>query len=65
MAELSELYGDVFQIMDKIWAAGDRLLAAGLAPAMEGSTSGEILPKLRGAPQDALRSPTIERVGLG
>jgi hypothetical protein len=65
MAELSDLYSDVFQIMDEVWAAGDRLLAAGLAVATDGTTSGEILPKLRAALQDALRSPTIERLGLG
>jgi hypothetical protein len=64
MAELPDLYGDVFQIMDEIWADGDRMLAAGLALATDGTTSGEILPKLRAALQDALRSPTIERLGL-
>ena len=64
MTELSEVYGDVFQIMDEIWAAGDRMLAGELALATDGTTSGEVLPKLRAALRDSLRSPTIERLGL-
>jgi hypothetical protein len=64
MTELSDVYGEAFQIMDEIWAAGDRLLAGGLAQATDGTTSGEILPKLRAALRDSLRSPTVARLGL-
>ena len=64
MTELSGVYDDVFRIMDEIWAAGDRMLAGALALATDGTTSGEILPKLRAALRDCLRSPTVERLGL-
>jgi hypothetical protein len=52
MTELSEVYGDVFQIMDEIWAAGDRMLAGELALATDGTTSGEVLPKERRSPAE-------------
>jgi hypothetical protein len=61
---LTDLYDEVFRLMDEIWASGDRLTAGHLAVSTDGTTSGEVLPKLRAALRDLLPSRSVQRLGL-
>ena len=59
-----DFYGEVFAVADQLWSAGHRLEASWLALSTDGSTSGEILPKLRDVLDGLTRSPKVIELGL-
>jgi hypothetical protein len=58
------LYDRAFAIADRLWAAGFRLEAGWIAVATDGTTSGEVLPKLHNTLRSLQHSRRVIDLGL-
>jgi len=59
-----DLYGEVFAVADQLWSTGMRLEAGWIAVSTDGTTSGEILPKLRATLDGLSHSPKVVQLDL-
>ena len=59
-----DFYAEVFAVADALWRSHKYLIAAEIAIATDGTTSGEILPKLRQTLNAYATHPAVAELGL-
>jgi hypothetical protein len=59
-----DFYAEVFAVADVLWRSHKYLIAGEIAIATDGTTSGEILPKLRQTLETYSTHPAVAELGL-
>jgi hypothetical protein len=59
-----DFYAEVFAVADVLWRSHKYLIAGEIAIATDGTTSGEILPKLRQTLEAYSTHPAVAELGL-
>lgn len=59
-----DFYAEVFAVADALWRSHNYLVAGEIAIATDGTTSGEILPKLRETLKTYGTHPAVAELGL-